>query len=61
MKRLVNQFNNMSSPLDGINSDNPESTVSSKYYDIDELQNLKIINNSNSLSLFQSINQSINQ
>ena len=41
----------MSSPLDGINSDNPENTVSSKYYDIDELQNLKI-NNSNSLSLF---------
>ena len=51
----------MSSPLDGINSDNPENTVSSKYYDLDELQNLKIINNSNSLSLFQSINQSINQ
>ena len=41
----------MSSQTDDINSDDPENTVSSKYYDIDELQNLKI-NNSNSLSLF---------
>ena len=51
LKHLVNQFNNMSSQPDDINSDDPENTVSSKYYDIDELQNLKI-NNSNSLSLF---------
>ena len=51
LKHLVNQFNNMSSQPDYINSDDPENTVSSKYYDIDELQNLKI-NNSNSLSLF---------
>ena len=51
LKQLVNQFNNMSSQPDDINSDDPENTVSSKYYDIDELQNLKI-NNSNSLSLF---------
>ena len=51
LKYLVNQFNNMSSQPDDINSDDPENTVSSKYYDIDELQNLKI-NNSNSLSLF---------
>ena len=42
----------MSSQPDGINSDDPENTVSSKYYDIDALQNLKITNNSNSLSLF---------
>ena len=41
----------MSSQSDDINSDDPENTVSSKYYDTDELQNLKI-NNSNSLSLF---------
>ena len=54
MKLLVNQFNNISSLTqpDDINSDDPENTVSSKYYDIDELQNLKITNNSNSLSLF---------
>ena len=51
LKQLVNQFNNMSSQTDDINSVDPENTVSSKYYDIDELQNLKI-NNSNSLSLF---------
>ena len=42
----------MSSPRDDINSDETGNTVSSKYYDIDELQNLKITNKSNSLSLF---------
>ena len=42
----------MSSPPDDINSDDPENTVSSKCYDADELENLKITNNSNSLSLF---------
>ena len=52
MKRLVNQFNNMSSQPDDIDSDDAENTVSSKFYDIDELQNLKITYNSNSLSLF---------
>ena len=52
LKHLVNQFNNMSSSSDDINSDGPENTVSSKYYDTDELQNLKITNKSNSLSLF---------
>ena len=41
LKHSVNQFNNVSS-----------NTVSSKYYDIDELQNLKITNKSKSLSLF---------
>ena len=51
LKQLVNQFNNMPLQTDDINSVDPENTVSSKYYDIDELQNLKI-NNSNSLSLF---------
>ena len=39
LKHSVNQFNNMSSPPDHINSEN---TISSKYHDIDELQNLKI-------------------
>ena len=52
LKHLVNQFNNMSSSPDDINSDDPENTVSSKYYDIEELQNLKITNKSKSLSLF---------
>ena len=51
-KLLVNQFNNVSSSLDDNNSDDPENTVSSKCYDIEELQNLKITNKSKSLSLF---------
>ena len=42
LKHSVNQLNNMSSPPDGINSDDSENTISSKYHDIDELQNLKI-------------------
>ena len=42
----------MSSPPYDINSDDPENAVSSKYYDIEELQNLKITNKSKSLSLF---------
>ena len=41
----------MSSQPHDIKSDDPENTASSKYYDINGLQNLKI-NNSNSLSLF---------
>ena len=32
----------MYSPPNDINSDYPENTVSSKYYDIEELQNLKL-------------------
>ena len=40
----------MSSSPDDINSDDPENTVSTKYFD--ELQNLKITNKSKSLSLF---------
>ena len=35
-----------------IYSDDPENTVSSKYYDIEELQNLITTNKSKSLSLF---------
>ena len=42
----------MSPPPDDTNSDDPENTVSSKYYDTEELQNLKITNKSKSLSLF---------
>ena len=41
LKDLVNQFNNTSSPRDDINSDDPENTVSFKYYNTDEIQNLK--------------------
>ena len=37
---------------DDINSDDPENTVSSIYYNIEEIQNLKITNKSKSLSLF---------
>ena len=42
----------MSPPPDDIISDCPENTFSSKYYDIEELQNLKISNNSKSLFFF---------
>ena len=42
----------MSSPPDDINSDDPEMTVSFKYYDLEEIQNLKIANKNKSLSLF---------
>ena len=53
LKDLVNQFNNMSSPRDDINSDDPENTASFKYYNTDEIQNLKKkTNKSTSLSLF---------
>ena len=52
LKQLVNQSNNMPSSPDDINSDDPESTVLSKYYDIEELQNLKITSKSRSLSFF---------
>ena len=49
LKLLVNQFNNNASPED--NTD-PEDVVQSKYYDIDELQTMKIPNEGNSLALF---------
>ena len=42
----------MSWSSDVINSDDLENTVSSKYYDIEKLQNLKRTNKSKSLSLF---------
>ena len=42
----------MSSPPGHINSDDPENTFSSRYYAIEELQNIKITNKSKSLSLF---------
>ena len=42
----------MLSPPGDINPDDPENTVSSKYFDIEELQNLKITNKSKLLSLF---------
>ena len=38
LEHLVNQYNNVSAPTNDINSDYPENTVSSKYYDIEELQ-----------------------
>ena len=49
LKLLVNQFNNNASPED--NTD-PENVVQSKYYDIDELQTMKIPNKDKSLVLF---------
>ena len=47
-KLLVNQFNNASP---GDNTD-PENVVQFKYYDIDELQNMKIPNKDKSWSFF---------
>ena len=44
LKHLVNQFNNMSSPPDDIKSVGIGNTVSSKYFHINELQNVKITN-----------------
>ena len=52
LKLLVNQFNN-TSPED--NTD-PENVVKSKYYDIDELQNMKIPNKDKSLVALFHIN-----
>ena len=45
---LCNQFNNAIPE----NRSDPENVIQSKYYDIDELQKLKIPNKENSLSLF---------
>ena len=45
---LFNQFNNAIPE----NRSDPENVIQSKYYDIDELQKLKIPNKENSLSLF---------
>ena len=50
-EHLGNQFNNMLSPYDDINSDDPENTISRKYYDIKENKNLKT-NKIKSLALF---------
>ena len=49
LKLLVNQFNNDASPEDNTDLEN---VVQSKYYDIDELQTMKIPNKDKSLTLF---------
>ena len=49
LKFLVNQFNNNASPEE--NTD-PENVVQSKYYDIDELQTMKIPNKDKSRPYF---------
>ena len=49
LKLLVNQFNNNAFPED--NTD-PENVFQSTYYDIDELQTMKIPNKDVSLALF---------
>ena len=40
LNTLTNQFNNMSSRHNDINSDDPGNSVSSKYYDAEEHQDL---------------------
>ena len=54
---LFNQF------TDAIpeNRSDPENVIQSKYYDIDELQKLKIPNKENSLSLFHINSCSLNK
>ena len=54
---LFNQFDN------GIpeNRSDLENVIQSKYYDIDELQNIKIPNKENSLSLFHINSRSLNK
>ena len=58
----MNQFNNNAAPED--NTD-PENVVQSKYYDIDELQTMKIPNKDKSLALFHinacSLNKNFNE
>ena len=44
----MNQFSNATPE----NSNDPENISSSKYYDIEEMQNIEILHNNKSLSLF---------
>ena len=60
LKYLVDQFNNMSSS-DDINTDDPENVVASKYYDIDELLNLIIANQSKLLFLLHISTRSLSK
>ena len=55
---LFNQFNNA---IPENRSSDPENVIQSKYYDIDELQKLKIPNKENSLSLFHINSCSLNK
>ena len=48
LERLVNQFNNATPE----NSNDPEKISSSKYYEIEKMQNIEIPHNNKSLSLF---------
>ena len=48
LELLVNQFNNATPE----NSNDPENISSSKYYDIDQMQNIKIPHKNKSPSLF---------
>ena len=54
---LFNQFNNAIPE----NRSDPKNVIQSKYYDIDELQKLKIPNKENSLSLFHINSCSLNK
>ena len=54
---LFNQFNNAIPE----NNNDPENVIQSKYYDIDELQQLKIPNKEKSLSLFHINSCSLNK
>ena len=48
LELLVNQFNNATPE----NSNDHEKVCSSKYYDIEEMHNIEILDENNSLSLF---------
>ena len=57
LELLVNQFNNATPE----NSNDPEKVCSSKYYDIEEMHNIKIPHKNKSLSLFHINACSINK
>ena len=62
LKLLVNQFNNNATPEDNIDTEN---VVQSKYYDLHELQTMKIPNKDKLLVLFHicacSLNKNFNE
>ena len=57
LELLVNQFNS-ATPA---NSNDPEKVCSSQYYDIEEMQNIKIPHKNKSLSLFHISTCSLNK
>ena len=57
LEHLVNQFNNATPE----NTNDPEKISSSKYYDIEKMQNIEIPNKNKSQSLFHMNAYSLNK